>query len=89
MENILQTALDSLLAEREKLGDVDALLAQRDRLDNQIFQLKVILEPTPAKAKGKRNLSPESRQRIAEGQRKRWQKVNQAEAPAAPETEEN
>jgi hypothetical protein len=87
MENILQTALDSLLAEREKLGDLDALVAKRDLLDTQIAQLKGILEPTTAKVKKTRNLSPESRQRIAEGQRRRWQKTTPAEAPAAAPVE--
>ena len=75
MEDILQTALDALLAEREKLGDIDALLIARDRLDTQIAQLKGILNPAaskPAKVKGTRTLSPEARQRIADGQTKRW-----------------
>jgi len=84
MDNILQTALDALIAEREKLGDLNALILTRDRLDAQIAQLKGILDPAPIKAAGKRNLSPEARQRIADGQKKRWQAKHASQTETAP-----
>jgi hypothetical protein len=90
MENILQTALDELIAERGKLPDIDALILARDQMDTQIAQLKGILDPTPAKpakVKGKRNLSPEARKSISDGQKRRWQKAGQVEAPAVAPVE--
>lgn len=57
---------------------LEGLLAQRQKIDEQIQQVKKMIAETPAPppilGEKKRNLTPAARKRIADAQHRRWWK---------------
>jgi hypothetical protein len=52
---------------------LEGLLAKREEIDQQIATVRRMLEECPKPpGEGKRNLSPEARQKIKDAQKRRW-----------------
>ncbi|HTW80295.1 MAG TPA: hypothetical protein VME23_12185 [Terracidiphilus sp.] len=77
-------SIDREITTLQKARSLIAAKAGKERKNRRPTRLAALNAPTvkPAKRRKKRNLTPEGRQRIADAQRRRWEKNRKAAAAA-------
>lgn len=59
---------------------LEGLLAQQQRLEEQIQKVKQLIEKAPAEPQKTRRLSDDARERIVEAQKRRWETFRKQKA---------